>query len=61
MGECKIEIFRKKVFRKKASKLRKHILDAALEAGSSSAHIGGALSFVDIITLLFLKFLIKKF
>ena len=50
----------KKYLEKKASKLRKHILDAALEAGSSSAHIGGALSFVDIITLLFFKIFNQK-
>ena len=49
-----------KILEKKANKLRKNILDAALEAGSSSAHIGGALSFVDIITILFFKIFNQK-
>ena len=36
-----------------ARRLRRSILEMALEAGSSSAHIGGALSIVDITTVLF--------
>ena len=35
--------------------IRKKILQMALEAGSSSAHIGGALSIVDILSTLFFK------
>lgn len=38
-------------------KLIKNILDMAYNAGSRSAHIGGALSLVDIISVLFSKFL----
>ncbi|MDB3945453.1 transketolase [Gammaproteobacteria bacterium] len=36
-----------------ARRLRRSILDMALEAGSSSAHIGGALSIVDVTAVLF--------
>ena len=35
--------------------IRKKILQMAMEAGSSSAHIGGALSIVDILSTLFFK------
>jgi transketolase len=38
-------------------KLLKNILDMAYNAGSRSAHIGGALSLVDIISVLFSKFI----
>ena len=33
--------------------LRKAILDTALEGGSSSSHFGGALSIVEIVSILF--------
>ena len=36
-----------------AFNLRKHILKMAFEAGSSSSHLGGALSIVEIISFLF--------
>ena len=36
-----------------SKKLKKNILDMALHAGSNSAHIGGALSLVDIIACLY--------
>ena len=36
-------------------KVRKNILSMAYEAGSSSAHIGGALSIADIVSLLFVN------
>ena len=35
--------------------IRKKILQMAMEAGSSSAHIGGALSITDILSTLFFK------
>ena len=40
--------------------LRKNILRMALEAGSSSAHIGGALSLTDLMSVLIGKKLIYK-
>ena len=43
-----------------SKKLRLNIIKAALEAGSSSAHVGGALSFVDIVTTLFFKIFDQK-
>jgi transketolase len=43
-----------------SKKLRINIIKAALEAGSSSAHVGGALSFVDIVTILFFKIFDQK-
>ena len=33
--------------------IRRNILDMALSAGSSSAHLGGALSIADIVSVLF--------
>ena len=36
-----------------SKKIRKNILNMAYSAGSSSAHIGGALSIADIVSLLF--------
>ena len=41
----KIQIF--------SSNLRKHILKMAVTAGSNSAHFGGALSIVEIVSTLF--------
>ena len=46
----KKEILKIKEF---SNKLRIKILTMALNAGASSAHIGGALSIVDIISVLF--------
>jgi len=37
----------------KSKNIRKKILQMAMEAGSSSAHIGGALSIADILSILF--------
>ena len=37
---------------------RKIILKTALEAGAKSAHIGGALSMVEIISAIFLKLIL---
>ena len=36
-----------------SKKLRVKILDMALSAGSSSSHFGGALSIVEIVSVLF--------
>ena len=36
-----------------SKKVRKNILDMSLSAGSSSAHFGGALSAVEIVSTLF--------
>ncbi len=38
-----------------SKKIKKNILDMALVAGSSSSHLGGALSITDILTVLFSK------
>ena len=38
-----------------AKNLRKTILDTAFKAGSKSAHVGGALSAADIVSVLFGK------
>ncbi len=40
-----------------SNNLRKNILDMALNAGSASSHFGGALSIVDIMTVLFKEFI----
>ena len=37
--------------------VRKNILKASLEAGSASAHIGGALSSVEILSTLYSEFI----
>lgn len=42
-----------------SNKLRKKILDTAYHAGAKSAHIGGALSLADIISVLYSKGFIK--
>ena len=42
-----------------SKKIKKNILDMALVAGSSSSHLGGALSITDILTVLFSKELIR--
>ena len=46
--------------KKKATKIRKSIILGAFNAGSSSAHLGGALSYVEIITILFFKIFNQK-
>jgi len=45
--------FNLKIINENIKKVKVNILDAAYAAGSSSAHIGGALSLVDILTVLF--------
>ncbi len=40
-----------------SKKIKKNILEMALVAGSSSSHLGGALSITDILTVLFSKIL----
>ena len=47
-------IDKEKIF-KSSKNIRKKILQMAMEAGSSSAHIGGALSIVDILSTLFFQ------
>lgn len=46
--------------KKYSSKLRKVILDTAYLAGSKSAHLGGALSSVEIISTIFFNYIKKK-
>ena len=43
-----------------AKQLRKNILFAAYNAGANSAHIGGALSIVDIVATLYSKLLVVE-
>lgn len=45
--------FNLKIINENIKKVKVNILDAAYAAGSSSSHIGGALSLVDILTVLF--------
>ena len=45
--------FNIKDVRKISAKIRKSILEMAYNAGSSAAHIGGALSLADIVSVLF--------
>ena len=42
-----------------SKELRKIILDTALQAGAKSAHLGGALSIVDVISVLYSKSFLK--
>ena len=42
---------------KLSKNVRKNILKAALEAGNASAHIGGALSSVEILSTLYSEFI----
>ena len=46
--------------KKNSNLIRKKILETAYKAGSKSAHIGGALSYVDIISTIFTIFNFKK-
>lgn len=51
-------------FEEKSKKIRKNILDAAYSAGSNSSHLGGALSLVDVLVVLFfsvINYNIKNF
>ena len=45
--------FNSKDAKKISAKIRKSILDMAFNAGSSAAHIGGALSIADVVSVLF--------
>ena len=55
MEQCKSENFDIKQIVTVSKNIRKKILKMAMEAGSSSAHIGGALSIADIVATLFFK------
>ena len=47
----------KKVITFEKKKLLKNVVDTAYYAGASSAHIGGALSCIDIVSTLFTEFI----
>ena len=63
MGECismseqDKEIANSQIF---AKNLKLNILDMAFYAGSSSSHFGGALSIVDIVSVIFKNYFYDK-
>ena len=56
--EASVKAFNEEEAKKYNRKIRSDILDTAYAAGSSSAHIGGALSLADVLGVLF-KFFIN--